>query len=306
MAPVAGRVRLHLEGPEFSSVIWGSMRSEEQFASPADLAEFLRFLLDHGVTTIDTAATYGVPHPYTTEAFLGKALAMVGRDKFEVVTKCGILRVSPERPEVRTRSFDFSAEEIARSFRRSLEKLAIDDVDLLLLHRPDYLMDPAETGAALDEIMALKRTKAVGVSNFSPSRVDLLASKLLSPIVTNQVQFSPIHLQPISDGTFDHAIRNGYRPMFWSPIGRGELMTSDNPATVKLRALLGDIAARTGLDGPAEAAIAFVVRHPVGGVPIIGSGKRERMLGALKAAATPMDRQDWYAVVTETSPMLEL
>lgn len=306
MAPVAGRIRLHPDAPEFSSAIWGSMRAEEQFASPADLAEFLRFLLDHGITTIDTAATYGIPHPYTTEAFLGKALAIAGRDKFEVVTKCGIRRVSPERPENHIRHFDFSAEEIASSLRRSLEKLGVDQVELLLLHRPDYLMDPAETAAALDEIVTLERTKAIGVSNMSPSRVDLLASRLINPIVTNQVEFSPLHLQPISDGTFDHALRTGYRPMIWSPVGGGRLLTSDEALPAKVRGLLTEIARREGLDGPADAAIAFVVRHPAGGVPIVGSGKRERVTGALKAAATTMTREDWYAIVTETSPMLEL
>lgn len=306
MAPVASRVRLHPDAPEMSSVIWGSMRAEEQFSSPADLAEFLRFLLDHGVTTIDTAAAYGIPHPYTTEAFLGKALAIVGRDKFEIVTKCGIRRVSPERPENRIRHFDFSAEEIASSFRRSLEKLGVDHVELLLLHRPDYLMDPRETAAAMDEIVTLERTRAIGVSNMSPSRVDLLASRLINPIATNQVEFSPLFLEPISNGTFDHALRTGYRPMIWSPVGGGRLLTSEEPLAVKVRALLTEIAKREGLDGPAEAAISFVVRHPVGGVPIVGSGKRERIAGAVKAAAAPMKRDDWYAIVTETSPMLEL
>jgi predicted oxidoreductase len=300
------RAKLHKDGPEFSSVIWGSMRAEEQFRSPDELADFLRFLLDRGVTTLDTANTYGHPHPYTVEEFLGKAVAQVGRDKFEIVTKCGIQRVSPHRPVNRIRHYDFTETEIRRSISRSLEKLGIDYADLILLHRPDYLMDPAETAGTLDALIAEGKTRHVGVSNFSPSRYRLLKSRLKAPIVTNQIEFSPLHLDPISDGSFDLAIMEGFRPMIWSPVGGGRLMTGTDERTVKIREILAAIAERNGLAGPAEAAIAFVVRHPAGGVPIIGTGRRQRMDDAIKAAAMVMDRMDWYEVVTATSPMLEL
>jgi predicted oxidoreductase len=297
---------MHPKGPVFSAVVWGSMRSEEQFSSPAKLAEFLRFLLDRGVTTLDTANTYGIPHPYTVEEFLGKAVKEVGRDKFEIITKCGIQRLSPHRTENRIRHYDFSEQEIRRSVGRSLEKLGIDHADVILLHRADYLMDPAETAGTLDALIAEGKTRFVGVSNFSPSRFDLLASRLKAPLVTNQIEFSPLHLAPISNGAFDHAIRLGYRPMIWSPVGGGKLLTGDDARTKKIRDLLTRIAKENGLDGPAEAAMAFVVRHPAKGVPIVGSGKRDRMDGAIKAVNTVMDRQDWYAVATETSEMLEL
>ncbi len=303
--PVA-RVTMHAQGPEFSGVIWGSMRSEEQFSSPAALAEFLRFLLDRGITTLDTANTYGEPYPYTVEEFLGKAIAEVGRDNFEIVTKCGIQRLSPHRPENRIRHFEFTETEIRRSVEGSLTKLGVDAIDVLLLHRPDYLMDPEETAETLDALIAEGKARYVGVSNFSPSRVELLGSCLKAPIVTNQVEFSPLHLDPISDGTFDHAIRVGYVPMIWSPVGGGHLMTDGSEASVRMRALLSGIARTNGLANPAEAAIAFVARHPAKGIPIIGSGRRERLDGAIKAVNTVMDRQDWYAVVTETSPMLTL
>jgi len=304
--PVA-RVKMHKDGPEFSAVIWGSMRSEEQFAAPGELAEFLRFLLDQGVTTLDTANTYGYPHPYTVEEFLGKALKETGlRDRFEIVTKCGIQRVSPHRAVNRIRHYDFSEKEIRRSVDRSLDKLSIDHADVILLHRPDYLMDPEETAGALDALIAEGKTRHVGVSNFSPSRYHLLASKLKASIVTNQVQFSPIHLEPISNGVFDTALMEGHVPMIWSPIGGGRLMTGDDPHVVKVRTILADIAGRNGLPGPAEAAIAFVARHPAKGIPIIGSGKRERIEGAIEAVNNPLDRMDWYEVVTATSEMLEL
>lgn len=311
MADTSGtvsRVQMHKGGPEFSSVIWGSMRSEEQFGSPGELGEFLHFLLDKGITTLDTANTYGIPDPYTTEEFLGKALKESGipRDRFEIVTKCGIQRVSPHREVNRIRHYDFSEKEIRRSIDRSLNKLGIECADLILLHRPDYLMDPEETAGALDALIAEGKTKHVGISNFSASRYHLLASKLKAPIVTNQVEFSPIHLAPISNGVFDTALIEGHRPMIWSPIGGGRLMTGDDPQVVKIRGILADIAKRNGLVGPAEAAIAFVARHPAGGVPIIGSGKRERLEAAIQAVNNPLERMDWYEVVTATDEMLNL
>jgi len=300
------RVKLHEDGPEFSGFVWGSMRSEEQFRSSGELADHLRFLLDHGITTVDTANTYGSPHPYTVEEFLGKAIAEVGRDRFEIVTKCGIQRVSPHREENRIRHFDFSEKEIRRSIDRSLQKLGIETADLVLLHRPDYLMDPDETAGALDALITEGKAKHVGVSNFSPSRVNLLASRLKAPIVTNQVEFSPLHLDPVSDGTFDLALQVGHMPMIWSPVGGGRLLTSDDPKSVKMREILSEIAERYGLAGPAEAALAFVARHPAGRLPVVGSGKRERIEGAIKAIGTRIDRQDWYRAVTETSPSLNL
>ncbi|MEJ0013151.1 MAG: aldo/keto reductase [Bauldia sp.] len=297
---------MHPQGPEFSGVIWGSMRSEEQFDSSGKLADHLRFLLDRGITTLDTANTYGIPHPYSTEEFLGRAIREVGRDKFEIVTKGGIMRVSPDYPSNRLRNYDFTAKNIRYWMDRSLQKLGVDQVDLYLLHRPDYLMDPDEAGGVLDALIVEGKTRYVGVSNFSPSRFDLLQLRMKAPLITNQVEFSPLHLAPISNGVFDHAIAGGYRPMIWSPVGGGNLLTSDEPRIAKIRAVLTDIAKRTGLAGPAEAAMAFVARHPANGVAIVGSGKRERVEGAIAALTSVMDRQDWYEIVTQTSEMLEL
>ena len=302
--PVA-RVKIHPQGPEFSRVIWGSMRSEEQFSSAADLAAFLDFLLERGITTLDTAATYGAP--YSTERFLGKALKEHGgRDRFEIVTKCGICRPGPVIPEFRTRYFDSSPEHIRWSVDRSLGELGIDVIDVLLLHRADHLMDPDATAEALDDVIKQGKVRHIGVSNFLPSRFELLQSRLKAPIVTNQVQFSPLYLRPVSDGTFDLAQKLGHKPMIWSPVGGGNLLTSTDEKVVELRSLLTEIALRMGLPGPAEAAMAFVARHPVGGMPIVGSGKRERVDGAIQAVNAAFARDDWYEVVSKSSPWLEV
>jgi predicted oxidoreductase len=300
-----GRLKIHKKGPEFSGVIWGSMRSQEQFSSAKDLAKFLDFLLEREITTLDTAATYGAP--YTVEKFLGQALKLQGkRDKFEIVTKLGIRRVSDMFPQHRLRHFDSSAEHIKWSVDRSLKELGIDEIDVLIVHRADHLMDPDETGAALDAVVKKGKVRYIGVSNFAPSRFELLQSKMKNPIVTNQVQFSPIYLNPVGNGTFDLALKLGHVPMIWSPVGGGKLLTSNDEQVVNIRNLLTEIAERTGLAGPAEAAMAFVARHPARGIPIVGSGKRERVDGAIQAVNRPLDRQDWYEIVSKTTDGLEL
>lgn len=300
------RIKLHPSAPEFSSVIWGSMRMESQFSSTRELEDHLAWLYEQGVTTLDTASVYGAPHPFAVEELLGQAVAKVGKQKFEIVSKCGIRRVSKYRPENRIRHFDFSPEEIRASTDSSLSKLGVDSIDLMLLHRPDYLMEPDAVVGTLEDLVSEGKIRHIGVSNFSPSRFDLLNSKLRIPIVTNQIEFSPLHHQPISDGTFDMAIREGHRPMIWSPVGGGRLLESDDEGIVALRKTLTDVANAYGLAGPAEAAIAFTVRHPAGGVPIIGSGKRDRIEAAIQAANTRLDKQDWYAIVASTCPSLGL
>lgn len=304
MSDAVERIKIHRDGPEMSRIVWGSMRSEQQFGSTDELADHLTFLLDHGITTIDTAPAYGHPNPYTVEQFLGTAMASIGRDKFEIVTKCGIQRVSPHRQENWIRHFDSSAREIHRSVDRSLEKLGTDVIDVLLVHRPDYLMSADETAEALDAVVAAGKVRSIGVSNFSPSRLTWLASRLKAPIVTNQIEFSPLHLDPISDGTFDLALQLGHAPMIWSPLAGGRLLSGDDEKTARMRALLQEIASKYDLAGPAEAAIAFVARHPGGRLPILGTANRERIDAAIKAVAVEMDRQDWYAVLTEVDSSL--
>ncbi len=299
------RVKIHAEGPDFSRVIWGAMRSEQQFSSASELAAFLDFLLERGITTLDTANVYGAP--YTVERFLGQALKeQGGRDRFEIVTKVGICRPGPVIPEFRTRFFDLSPEHIRWSVDRSLSEMGIDVIDVLILHRADHLMEPEATAAALDDIVAQGKVRYIGVSNFLPSRFDLLQSRLKAPIVTNQVQFSPLYLRPVSDGTFDLALKLGHKPMIWSPVGGGRLLTAEDEDILALHGLLADIARRMGLPGPAEAAMAFVARHPVGGMPIVGSGKRERVDGAIQAVNASFARDDWYEVVSKMSPWLEV
>ena len=184
--------------------------------------------------------------------------------------------------------------------------MGIDVIDVLILHRSDHLMDPDATAEALDNVIKQGKVRHIGVSNFLPSRFDLLQSRLKAPIVTNQVQFSPLYLQA---GQRRH-LRPGAeaRPQADDLVAgrRRRPAHLDRREDRGIRNLLTEIALRMGLPGPAEAAMAFVARHPVGGMPIVGSGKRERVDGAIQAVNAAFARDDWYEVVGKSSPWLEV
>jgi predicted oxidoreductase len=261
VATMSERAKLHIEGSEFSRLIWGSMRAFDQFTSARQLADFLLFLVDHGITTIDTADVYG---RYGVENYLGAALKLMGsaKKKLQIITKTGICNTNELRPENRLKHYDLSTHHITVALDSSLLNLGVDTVDLLLVHRPDPLMNADETARALDQAVAAGKVKHVGVSNFRPSQFELLASRLKAPIVTNQIQFSPLYLDPLTDGTLDMAQRLRIRPQIWSPLAGGRLITANDERSARVRDALAAVARSLDLAGPAEAALAWVLRHP--------------------------------------------
>ena len=180
------RIQMAQGGPEFS-------RFAQGFAGAARWNKSARELLDHvqrcvylGVTTMDIAAIYGGG---TCETLLGDALALNPslRDELEIVTKCGI-----GTWETSLYHYDTSKAHILWSVEQSLARLRTDRVDLLLIHRPDPLMDADEVAGALTELVRSGKVRQVGVSNFLPFHFDLLQSRLEFPLVTNQVEFSGV------------------------------------------------------------------------------------------------------------------
>ena len=289
------RAKLHSEGAEFSRLIWGSMRAFDQFTSAREFADFLLFLVDHGITTIDTADVYG---RYGVENYLGAALKLMGpaKKKLQIVSKTGICNTNELRPENRLKHYDLSTHHITTALDSSLLNLGVDTLDLLLVHRPDPLMNADETARALDHAVAAGKVKHVGVSNFRPSQFELLASRLKAPIVTNQIQFSPLYLEPLTDGTLDLMQRLRIRPQIWSPLAGGRLLTANDERTARVRDALATLARSLDLAGPAEAALAWVLRHPSRPAPVLGSSRRDRVEAALGALSVDLDRQAWYEV----------
>lgn len=248
--------------------------------------------LDFGVTTFDHADIYG---NYSVEGLFGEALARSPRlrARMQLVSKCGIKLVSPQRPQHAGKSYDTSRPHIVGSVDRSLAALGTDHLDLLLIHRPDALMDPDEVGETFEQLRAAGKVRHFGVSNHSPSQFDLLHRRL--PLVTNQVELSPLAMRVLGDGTLDQATALKVRPMIWSPLGGGRLFSSDEPAAQRVRATIGRIAQARGAE-TATIAYAWILRHPSRPLPITGSRRVSALREAIAALAVNLSSQEWYAI----------
>lgn len=280
-------------GVDLSRIVYGMWRvGDDADTSPAHIRTKIEACLDQGITTIDQADIYG---GYTAEALLGACLkANKGlRDQIEIVSKCDIVAPVGRYADARVKHYDTSAAHIARSIDTSLADLGTDRIDLLLIHRPDPLMDHHETGRALDDAVASGKVRAVGVSNFRPWDWSLLQSAMKTPLATNQIELSLSAHQAFVNGDIAHLQQHGIHPMAWSPLGGGGLMTGDGP----VRALLTKLAKETGTD-EAAVAIAWLLAHPARILPVMGTNTLDRIRAISGALKVPMDRQTWFGLYT--------
>ncbi|MGH7004123.1 MAG: aldo/keto reductase, partial [Alphaproteobacteria bacterium] len=190
---------------------------------------------------------------------------------------------------------------IRASVERSLANLGTDYLDLLLIHRPDPLMNADETAAGLAGVVEAGKVRAVGVSNFSASQFDLLASRLPFPLVTNQVEMSVMHTAPLTDGSLDHAQRLAYAPMIWSPLGGGSLFSGEGEREKRVRDALGRVAAQWGGVDISAVAIAWLLRHPARLIPVLGSLKAERLAAMATALDMVLERQQWFEILAAST-----
>jgi len=245
--------------------------------------------LAQGITTLDQADIYG---DYGAEALLGACLrAAPGlRGQLEIITKCDIVAPCGRYSDRRVKYYDTSAAHITASVDHSLKAMGIERIDLLLLHRPDPLLDPNETGPALDALIASGKIRAAGVSNFRPHDITLLQSAMSARLVTNQVELSLTALDAFTNGDLAFLQERRMVPMAWSPLGGGALMQD---AGSRLNAALKEVASRCGAD-PAAMAIAWLLAHPAGILPVLGTNRFDRIRSLSEAFTITMDRQDWF------------
>ncbi len=195
---------------------------EVKFHNAQELAKFLSILIEKNVTSWDTADIYG---SYQVEEQLGKAIALLPekRGDYQLITKCGVQLLSESRPDTCVHHYNTRADYIIQSAEQSLKKLGLDVLDVFLIHRPDYLADADEIALALDKLCESGKVKHVGVSNYMPSQLSLLQSRIKNTLCTNQIEFSPLYLDPIFNGMFDQAQQYSMRPMIWSPFAGGKI-----------------------------------------------------------------------------------
>jgi predicted oxidoreductase len=171
---------------------------------------------------------------------------------------------------------------------------------VLLLHRPDPLLDADEAAGALTRLVTQGKVRAVGVSNFAPHQVDLLASRLDVPVVTNQVELSVTATGALHDGSLDHAQRHRYPPMIWSALGGGDLFTSGDDRFVRIRDVLEEVGTAHGVSVGATA-LAWVLRHPARPVAVLGTMNPDRIADLAHATHVELERQEWFAILEASS-----
>ncbi|WP_114240098.1 aldo/keto reductase family oxidoreductase [Dyella sp. C9] len=276
-----------------SPIVAGLWRITEWKLSVAERVRWIEQALELGIHSFDHADIYG---DYQAEAQFGEALkaAPALRERLQLVTKCGIRLRSAGRP-YRINYYDTSAAYIRAQVEQSLRNLHTEQLDLVLIHRPDYLMNAA---ALADTFATLTREGKVarwGVSNHSAGQFALLQQH--HPLVTNQVELSPLQMAALDDGTLEQAQQLGLRPMIWSPLGGGRLFTGDDAQAVRLRAEMTAIAQRYGIS-LTTLAFAWILRHPSRPHPVTGSSRIESLREAVAALDVQLDPEDWYAIWT--------
>jgi len=285
------RITLAPQGPEFSRFVMGYWRLMDWNMSPVQLADFIEEHLDLGITTVDHADIYG---GYQCEAAFGEALkrAPALRERMEIVTKCGIATTA--KPEHALGHYITDSAHIVKSAEQSLINLATDRIDLLLIHRPDPLMDADEVAEAFLTLHQSGKVRHFGVSNFTPAQFALLQSRLPFTLATNQVEISPVHQPLLLDGTLDQLQQLRIRPMAWSCLGGGRLFNDEE--FQQLRYELETVARELNAESIEQVVYAWILCLPSKPLPIIGSGKIERVRAALVAEELDMTRQQWFRI----------
>lgn len=276
-----------------SRIIYGLWRhTDDSEISSQKLQSKIEACLHQGITTFDQADIYG---GYTSEALLGEALKQAPhlRDSIEIITKCDIVAPIGIYKDKKVKHYDTSAKHINLSVDRSLSQMAIDQIDLLLLHRPDPLMDAQETGSALDALIANGKVKAIGVSNFKSWDIDLLQSCTENRLLTNQIEISLLQNEALTNGDLAYLQQHKIAPMAWSPLGGGALV-EDKKSPISTRLI--SMAKSYGVQ-PSSIAIAWLIKHPAMILPVMGSNDIQRIKDFSEALSIDLSREEWFELM---------
>ena len=284
--------QLGASGIAVSPLAWGMWRLAEDGRNAADAAKLVHAALDAGITFLDTADIYGFDGKGgfgDAEALLGEVLAAEPglRERMVLATKGGILPPLP---------YDQSADYLTKAIDDSLRRLQVESVDLWQIHRPDILAHPQETARVLDDAVASGKIKALGVSNFTQAQTAALNHFLGTKLVSTQPEISPLRIDCFENGELDQAMMLGLTPLAWSPLGGGRLAAPETPRDKAVAAALDAVAEAQGVSRTV-AAYSWLMAHPAGIVPIIGSQNPARIAEGAEALKVRWTRTDWYAVL---------
>lgn len=264
---------------------WGAKFSTDQYR------QMIEECLAAGITSFDHADIYG---DYTVEEEFGAALktAPALRQQMQIITKCGIRRFTPNRPAHAINSYDTSKEHIIQSVENSLRYFHTDYLDVLLIHRPDPLMDPDEIASAFTVLKEQGKVMHFGVSNFTPSQLQMIHSRF--PVEINQIEISVICLDPFHNGQLDQCLELGIKPLAWSPMGAGKLMSDKDEERIKRILAVATFLSEKHKVKIDHILLSFLTTHPSGIIPVMGTTKIERLISAFDARDFKLKRQEWF------------
>lgn len=281
--------------PGLSAMVYGTWRLLDDQPSMQDINRRLNRCVELGITTIDTAEIYG---GYRVEAAIGGALALSPglRDRLDIVTKAGIYVPNDLSPQRKVGFYDASAVQLRKSVEQSLRLLRCEQVELFLVHRPDWLTGIDDTAHGLNQLVQDGMIRNAGVSNYSATQFSALNSRLDKPLLTNQVEFHLLRMDPMVDGSFDQCQQHRVRPMAWSPLAGGRLFDPKEHAALRLAQAAAALSPKYGGATLEQLAYAWIMAHPSQPYPVIGTNKIERIESAVKALSIRLEREDWYAL----------
>ncbi len=273
-------------GMDFSRIIQGFWRLEKWNFSDKELREFLDGCLERGVNTFDTAEIYG-----ESESLLGKVLPELKRSDYKLVTKTGI-NLKKTAGGV-FGYYDTRYKHIIEACKASIRRLNCEYIDLYLIHREDPLLDPEEAADAFKELKCQGLIREAGVSNFDPFKFQALNEHMNGELRTNQIEWNPCCFEHFESGMMDLLTARKIHPMIWSPLAGGRLFTGDEEVYVKAREKFSKIAKEKGIS--VETLVyAWIMYHPVGAMPLVGSSRLDRLDNAVAALSVELEHVEWY------------
>jgi predicted oxidoreductase len=284
--------RLGASDIEVSPIAWGMWRLTENGRTPSEAAALVHAALDAGINFLDTADIYGFNGAGgfgDAEALLGEVLSAEPglRDRMVLATKGGIMPPLP---------YDQSADYLRKAIDASLARLKVDSVELWQIHRPDILAHPQEVARVLDDAVTSGKIRTLGVSNFTQAQIAALQHFLSNKLVSTQPEISPLRITCFENGELDQAMQLGLTPLAWSPLGGGRLAAPESPRDKAVAAALDSVAEAQGVSRTV-AAYSWLMAHPAGIIPIIGSQNAARIAEGAEALKVRWTRTDWYAVL---------
>lgn len=287
------------KGLQLSRIIHGHWRLADWKLPKQELLKLTEQCVELGVTSFDHADIYG---NYSCESLFGDALSLKPsiRQNIEIISKCGIKLMSDKFPERKLKTYDYSYNHIVSSVDASLKNIKTDYLDILLLHRPSPFFDPEEVAKAFSDLKRSGKVLNFGVSNFTSQQFEMLNTYTEERLVTNQVEISPYCLDHFDNGNIDFFLKEKIKPMAWSPLAGGQLLSPQTEKGRKIVKVLFEIAEELNLKQIDQVIYAWLLKHPVGIIPVVGTSKIERIKSAVEAINIDMSHEQWFRIYEST------